>query len=89
MRYVMPIVAMMLSVSAAQAETAWVYDGDGNLAGTVQSAGPNAAFIYDEGGNLAGSTARAGNSTYVYGADGGYRGAVINSQPFQRDLNVR
>lgn len=89
MRYVMFIVPMMLSVSAAQAQTAWVYDGNGNLAGTVQSAGPKANFIYDGNGNLAGSTARAGNSTYVYGADGGYRGAVINSQSFQRDLDMR
>lgn len=85
MRYV--ILAMMFT-SAANAQTAWVYGGNGDVAGTIMSAGPNNSFIYGRDGELVGSTARAGNTTYIYGADGGLAGSVINSRPSQRVLDM-
>lgn len=85
MRYL--ILAMMFS-TAAQAETAWVYDGNGNVAGTIMSAGPKSSFIYGAGGELVGSTAQAGNTTYIYGSDGSVAGSVINSRPSQRVLDM-
>lgn len=85
MRYV--ILAMMFS-SAAHAETSWVYDGSGDVAGTIMSAGPNSNFIYGQDGGLVGSTARAGNTTYIYGSDGGLAGSVINNRPSRRVLDM-
>ena len=81
MRYVMMAVTVtgMFLASAAQAETAIIYDGNGNFAGTVQSAGRNNAFVYGSDGGLVGSTARAGNSTYFYGSDGSYAGQAVNN----------
>lgn len=77
MRYVM--LTMLLTVSAAHAETAIIYDGESNLAGTVMSAGPKSNFIYGRDGELVGSTARAGNSTFFYGSDGSYVGQAVNN----------
>ena len=81
MRYAMMAVTVtgMLISCAAQAETAIIYDGQGNLAGTVMSAGRNNAFVYGSDGGLVGSTARAGNSTYFYGSDGSYVGQAVNN----------
>lgn len=81
--------ATLCGAPISLAQTSWVYDGNGNLAGSIQSAGPNANFIYDNQGNLAGSTANAGNSTYLYGSNGGYVGAVIPNQNLQRELDMR
>lgn len=81
MRYAMVAVTVtgMFLASAAHAETAIIYDGQGNLAGTVMSAGRNNAFVYGSDGGLVGSTARAGNSTYFYGSDGSYVGQAVNN----------
>ena len=89
MRYV--ILAMMFSSVATAAyagSTSWVYDGNGDVAGTIMSAGPNSNFIYGQDGELVGSTARAGNTTYIYGADGGLAGSVINNRPSRRVLDM-
>lgn len=89
MRYLM--LTMLLTATnavAAHAETAWVYDGNGDVAGTIMQANPNNSFIYGRDGDLVGSTARAGNTTYIYGADGGLAGSVINSRPSRRDLDM-
>ena len=89
MRYV--ILAMMFSSVATAGyagSTSWVYDGSGDVAGTIMPANPNNSFIYGQDGELVGSTARAGNTTYIYGADGGLAGSVINSRSSRRDLDM-
>lgn len=65
-------------VTPANAQSALLYDGEGNHVGTVLPAGRN-TFIYDGSGELVGSTAPAGNSTFIYGADGDYRGAIVRN----------
>lgn len=65
-------------VTPAGAESALLYDGEGNHVGTVLPAGRN-TFIYDGSGELVGSTAPAGNSTFIYGADGSYQGMIMRN----------
>lgn len=90
MRYV--ILAMMFSSVATAAygggKTAWVYGGNGDVAGTIMSAGPNNSFIYGRDGELVGSTARAGNTVFIYDENGSVAGSVINSRPSQRVLDM-
>lgn len=86
MRYVM--LTILLTASAAHAETAFIYDEGGDVAGTIMSAGPKSNFIYGRDGGIVGSTARAGNTTYIYDENGGLAGSVINSRPSQRVLDM-
>jgi len=73
------VAGVLAGVGSVRAETAFIYDESGDVAGTIMSANPNNSFIYGRDGELVGSTARAGNTVFIYDENGGLAGQVMSS----------
>jgi len=67
-------------VTPAWADSAIIYDGEGNLAGTVIGNG-RTDFVYDGQGSPAGTIIQNGNNAIIYGRDGGLAGQIIDTSP--------
>ena len=78
------ILLLLTSISSAQNQPRYYYDGNGNNIGSSLPAGQN-TYYYDGQGNNVGSAMKAGRNTFYYDAQGNNVGSSMPNGLHQQE----